>query len=68
MSEMSEAKLKKSLLSSFIPSVEGLVERLRKGANMLDIGCGNGIALKLLAEEFPNSKFVGIDIDEDIIK
>ena len=31
---------------------------------MLDVGCGHGAAMKMLAQSFPNSHFVGLDIDQ----
>ena len=53
------------LLSGFIPAVPGLDEALRDGIRVLDIGCGTGHAINVLAREFPRSTFVGYDIAED---
>jgi 2-polyprenyl-3-methyl-5-hydroxy-6-metoxy-1,4-benzoquinol methylase len=55
------------LLSGFIPAVPGLDEALRNGIRVLDIGCGSGHAINVLAREFPRSTFVGYDIAEDAI-
>jgi len=65
MSELSDAKHSKSLLRDFLPSVaEGAVQKkLGQGARVCDIGCGEGVALLLMAAAFPQSSFVGIDID-----
>jgi SAM-dependent methyltransferase len=65
MSELADAKHRRSLLSSFLPAVDAgaLVTRLEAGARVCDIGCGEGVALLLMAEAFPLSRFVGIDID-----
>jgi ubiquinone/menaquinone biosynthesis C-methylase UbiE len=52
------------LLSEWIPSVEGLDDRLTTGASMADVGCGGGRALCLLAAAYPASTFTGIDIDD----
>jgi ubiquinone/menaquinone biosynthesis C-methylase UbiE len=56
------------LLSGFIGVVDGLTERLRGGLRILDIGCGTGHAMNILAREFPNSRFYGYDIAEDAIE
>ena len=51
------------LVSEIVPLVPGLHERLAAGARVADIACGSGHALVVLARAFPNSTFVGIDID-----
>src|SRR5690606_11057612 len=33
-----------------------------------DLGCGRGLALKRLAERYPRSRFVGIDLSPDAIE
>jgi hypothetical protein len=55
------------LLSGFIGVVDGLAERLQKGVRFLDVGCGTGHAMNILAQEFPSSRFYGHDIAEDAI-
>lgn len=55
------------LITGFIPAVPGLDEALRSGIRVLDIGCGSGHAINVLAREFPRSTFVGYDIAEDAI-
>ena len=55
------------LVSGFIPAVDGLNASLDKGIRVLDIGCGTGHAINILAREFPRSTFVGYDIGEDAI-
>jgi ubiquinone/menaquinone biosynthesis C-methylase UbiE len=47
--------------------VPGLIERLEEGIDVLDVGCGSGRALNLLAHTFPNSSFVGYDFSEEAI-
>jgi SAM-dependent methyltransferase len=51
-----------SLVQEWLPAVDGLVERLRSGIRVLDVGCGLGTATVLMAEHFPASSFVGIDV------
>jgi SAM-dependent methyltransferase len=49
------------LTSAWIPSVEGLVDRLQAGAKVLDVGCGVGYSSIFIAEAFPNVTVTGID-------
>lgn len=50
------------LLVRFVLSqIDGLVERLRAGGRGVDVGCGAGVATRVLARTFPNSSFVGYD-------
>ena len=37
------------------------------GRTVLDVGCGRGRALQLLAQQYPNSTFVGIDLSQEAI-
>jgi ubiquinone/menaquinone biosynthesis C-methylase UbiE len=55
------------LVSGFIASVEGLSGALKRGIRVLDVGCGTGHAVNLLAREFPRSVFRGYDFAEDAI-
>jgi len=63
MSQLSDAKHKEVLIDKFLPSVDKgkLVGRLRKGIRVCDLGCGEGVAMNLMAEAFPDSTFTGID-------
>jgi SAM-dependent methyltransferase len=61
MERMSASWLDTMLVHQWIPSVDGLAERLRAGARVADVGCGGGRALVLLAEAFPASEFSGYD-------
>ncbi len=69
MAQLSHAKHRQVLIPHFLPGVdEGrLMARLEKGIRVCDIGCGQGIALHLMAETFPASSFTGIDNDEPAI-
>ena len=55
------------LVPGFIGAVPGLTESLKRGIRVLDVGCGTGHAMNLLAREFPASTFTGYDIAEDAI-
>lgn len=50
------------LTSSWIPALEGVQEKLTRGARVADVGCGHGHSTLLMAEAFPNTEFVGFDI------
>jgi SAM-dependent methyltransferase len=50
-----------NLVKNWIPALDGVEDKLRSGAQVADIGCGQGVSLLLLAEAFPASKFVGVD-------
>lgn len=49
------------LVSEWLPALEGVVERLRAGARVADVGCGHGASTILMAQAFPQSEFVGVD-------
>lgn len=63
MSQLSNAKHEQVLIRIFLPSVDNgaLVDRLKEGLTVCDIGCGEGVALNLMAKAFPNSQFLGVD-------
>jgi 2-polyprenyl-3-methyl-5-hydroxy-6-metoxy-1,4-benzoquinol methylase len=45
-----------------LPALDGVVEQLERGATVVDVGCGAGGAVLLMAGAFPNSQFHGYDI------
>ena len=56
-----------SLVPEWLPALDGVVERLEAGALVGDVGCGHGHSTVLMAEAFPESRFVGIDPHPDSI-
>ena len=50
-----------NLVSSWLPSLDGVVPKLERGARVHDLGCGHGASTVLLAEAYPRSTFVGSD-------
>jgi 2-polyprenyl-3-methyl-5-hydroxy-6-metoxy-1,4-benzoquinol methylase len=50
-----------NLISAWIPALEGVAEKLTRGATVADVGCGLGASTILMAKSFPNSKFFGFD-------
>ena len=56
-----------NLVASWIPALEGVEEKLRRGARVADIGCGHGASTILLAQAYPESTFIGFDYHEPSI-
>jgi SAM-dependent methyltransferase len=51
-----------NITSSWIPALEGVDARLKKGgAKIADVGCGHGASTLLMAKAYPNSKIIGFD-------
>jgi SAM-dependent methyltransferase len=50
-----------NLLPSWLPALDGVVEKLERGGKVADVGCGHGSSTILMASAFPNSTFVGFD-------
>jgi len=57
-----------NLVPNWIPALSGVGAKLAAGAKVADIGCGLGASTILLAENFPNSRFVGCDYHEQSIE
>ncbi len=50
-----------NLVNAWIPALDGVKEKLERGAKVADIGCGHGASTIILAQAFPKSTFVGFD-------
>jgi SAM-dependent methyltransferase len=50
-----------SLVPEWLPALDGVVEKLKAGALVADVGCGHGHSTTLMAEAFPASRFYGFD-------
>ncbi|HKS97922.1 MAG TPA: SRPBCC domain-containing protein, partial [Rugosimonospora sp.] len=61
MERMSATWLDANLVGEWLPAVDGLVNRLRNGAKVADVGSGGGRALISMAKAFPDSEFTGYD-------
>ena len=51
-----------SLVSQWLPALDGVVEKLETGIQVADVGCGYGHSSVLMAEAFPHSRFYGFDV------
>ena len=58
---------KANLVAAWLPALDGVVDKLKRGARVADVGCGHGASTILMAEAFPKSEFVGIDFHEESI-
>ncbi|HET6952226.1 MAG TPA: class I SAM-dependent methyltransferase [Acidimicrobiales bacterium] len=56
--------MRRHLVPDVLPLLDGVVERLRAGGAVADIGCGTGGAVLLMAEAFPASTVTGYDISQ----
>lgn len=53
-----------NLVENWLPTLDGVVSRLREGISVADIGCGHGHSTLLMARAFPSSRFFGFDTHE----
>ena len=65
MAEMSGQVYDAALIVGVLPLVDGLVDLLNQGIDVADVGCGSGHAINLMAQAFPNSRFVGYDFSDE---
>ncbi len=56
------------LVQSWLPALDGVVDKLAKGATVADVGCGHGLSTVIMAEAYPNSRFLGFDIHKESIR
>jgi 2-polyprenyl-3-methyl-5-hydroxy-6-metoxy-1,4-benzoquinol methylase len=68
MAESSRTTLEATLLTRTLPLVPGLSDRLDAGIDVLDVGCGEGVAIRMMAQRFPRSRFVGLDFAAEAIE
>jgi SAM-dependent methyltransferase len=55
------------LVAEWLPALDGVKEKLERGAKVADVGCGCGYSTVIMAKAFPNSEFVGFDFHEKSI-
>jgi SAM-dependent methyltransferase len=57
-----------NLVSSWIPALDGVQDKLVRGAKVADVGCGKGSSSILMAKAFPNSRIFGYDYHDKSIQ
>jgi SAM-dependent methyltransferase len=57
-----------NLVDAWLPALDGVVEKLQRGALVGDVGCGHGASTILMAQAFPASRFIGSDYHEESIR
>jgi 2-polyprenyl-3-methyl-5-hydroxy-6-metoxy-1,4-benzoquinol methylase len=57
-----------NLVSNWLPALDGVVEKLKRGAKVADVGCGHGWSTVIMAKAFPNSQFIGYDFHSSSIE
>jgi hypothetical protein len=50
-----------NIVQNWLPALDGVEAKLKSGAKVADVGCGVGFSTLLMAQAFPNSRFVGFD-------
>ncbi len=70
MKEVAEGlkALPRIFLNFVLPKLPKLAARLETGGRVLDVGCGGGWAIVQIAERFPNTRCVGIDVEPHSIE
>ena len=56
------------LVEEWLPALDGVVDKLRAGASVADVGCGLGASTVIMAQAFERSTFVGFDVHEPSIE
>ena len=65
MRDESAQTMDASLLRVTLPLVPGIVDKLTAGIDVADVGCGAGHGINIMAQAFPNSRFIGYDFSEE---
>lgn len=56
------------LVTEWLPEMPEVQAKLAQGASVCDVGCGQGRGIVKLAQAFPKSTFVGLDVYEPAIR
>ncbi|MGW0811854.1 methyltransferase domain-containing protein [Streptomyces viridiviolaceus] len=62
MSRFTGSWFESVMVDDWLSTFPHVVERLERGIDVADVGCGAGRALIVLARRFPRSRFTGFDI------
>lgn len=67
MAQDSGVNIVDALTNQILPVVPGLIDRLKAGIQVLDVGSGRGRAIHKMAQAYPKSHFTGLDLSEEAI-
>lgn len=56
-----------NLVDAWLPALDGVRDKLERGARVADVGCGHGHSTLIMAEAFPDSEFVGFDFHPESV-
>lgn len=56
------------LVDEWLPALDDVVDKLKRGALVADVGCGHGASTILMARAFPNSRFIGYDYHDGSVR
>jgi 2-polyprenyl-3-methyl-5-hydroxy-6-metoxy-1,4-benzoquinol methylase len=56
------------LVDGWLPALDGVMDKLRAGASVADVGCGLGASTVIMAQAFERSTFAGFDIHQPSIE
>jgi hypothetical protein len=59
---------KASLVQEWLPALNGVVDKLKRGVRVADVGCGYGSSTIIMAQSYPDSTFIGYDFHPHSIK
>jgi 2-polyprenyl-3-methyl-5-hydroxy-6-metoxy-1,4-benzoquinol methylase len=65
MAEESSQTVAAALVDAILPLAPGVIAALQHGIEVLDVGCGRGQALNMMAKAFPQSRFTGYDFSKE---
>jgi SAM-dependent methyltransferase len=57
-----------NLVDAWLPTLDGVTDKLRAGGRVADVGCGLGASTTLMAQAFPNATIVGSDYHTDSVE
>ena len=57
-----------NLVSSWIPALDGVDQKLRSGGRVADVGCGHGASTIIMAQAYPEAQITGFDYHEPSIQ